>query len=266
MSPGPALRPGLCSVTFRGLGRAEVVEAAADAGLTAVEWGGDVHVPHGDVVAAADAAARSADAGLEIVSYGSYLFLGSGGAAEIDPVLNTARALGAPGVRVWCPPGVEPGAGDDERVEVVRAAATLCGAAADHGLTVTLEFHGGTLTATAASTVALLDEVGAPNLFTAWQVPYWAPAPDAAELSDIAALAPRLSHVHVYEWDPDHTRHPLARGADRWPARLVEATASGAAAVAAGVPRAALVEFVPGDDPGRLAAEAATLRGWLATC
>lgn len=36
------------------------------------------------------------------------------------------------------------------------------------------------------------------------------------------------------------------------------------AAAAPSPPRDALIEFVPGDDPGLLAAEAATLRRWIA--
>ena len=43
------LQPGLCSVTFRRCSAAEIVELATRAGLRCIEWGGDVHVPHGDL-------------------------------------------------------------------------------------------------------------------------------------------------------------------------------------------------------------------------
>lgn len=263
MSGTAGLRPGLCTVSFRQLDRAAVVALAAAAGLDAVEWGGDVHVPHGDLAAAADARRLTAEAGLEVVSYGSYLFLDAGAAGRAAEVLDTAEALGAPGVRVWGALGVEPDASPAERAVVARAAEAVAGAAGERGLAVVLEFHGGTLTATAASTRALLDEVGAPNLFTAWQPPYWDPLDEADELAAIGSLAPRLAHVHVYEWDPDATRHRLETAGRRWSRRLAAAARAGAAAQAAGLPRSALVEFVPGDDPAVLAGEAATLRSWL---
>ena len=59
-----ALTAGLCSVTFRKLPSAEVIERAAAAGLGAIEWGADVHLPPGDPVAAKTLGARCRDAGL----------------------------------------------------------------------------------------------------------------------------------------------------------------------------------------------------------
>ncbi len=41
-------RAGLVSVTFRQLSPEEIVRVAREAGLTVIEWGGDVHVPPGD--------------------------------------------------------------------------------------------------------------------------------------------------------------------------------------------------------------------------
>lgn len=263
MNGTTGLRPGLCTVSFRQLDRSAVVAVAAAAGLDALEWGGDVHVPHGDVAAAADARRLSAEAGLQVVSYGSYLFLDDGAAGRAAEVLDTAEALGAPAVRVWGALGVEPDASRAERAVVVRAAEAVAEAAGERGLAVVLEFHGGTLTATPASTLALLDAVSAPNLFTGWQPPYWDPLDEADELAAIASLAPRLAHVHVYEWDPDTTRHRLGTAGRRWRQRLAAAARAGAAAEAAGLPRSALIEFVPGDDPVVLAEEVATLRSWL---
>ena len=256
-------RAGLCTVSFRALSPAEVVACAAGAGVQALEWGGDVHVPHGDLAAADRAAALSADAGLEVVSYGSYLFLDQHVDADLPVVLDTAQALGAPGVRVWCAFGVEPSATDQERTVVTRAASTAAAAALDRGLTLTLEFHAGTLTADAVSARRLLDDVGSPVLFAAWQPPYWAPRTPAGEDADIGALAPDLAHVHVYDWDADLSRHQLERSEVRWARRLRAAAGAGERAERAGVPRSALVEFVPGDDPLNLATEVATLRRCL---
>jgi sugar phosphate isomerase/epimerase len=257
------LLAGLCTVTLRAEPPERVVELAAAAGVEALEWGGDVHVPHGDLAAAERAVVLTAGAGLRVASYGSYLFLDDAVGEELDAVLETALVLRAPGVRVWCPFGVEPGASEEERAVVTRAAAVAAAAAAGRGLHLTVEFHGGTLTATAASTRRLLDDVASPALFAAWQPPYWSPRAADEETADLALLAPRLSHVHVYDWDPDLTRHPLRTDDDRWPARLAAAASSGAAAAAAQVPRSAMIEFVPGDDPAALAGQVAVLRSWL---
>ena len=44
------MRPtGLLSVTFRHLPFERIIELAAEAGLDGIEWGGDVHVPPGDL-------------------------------------------------------------------------------------------------------------------------------------------------------------------------------------------------------------------------
>lgn len=264
MKPTDRLATGLCSVTFRRSSIAEVVDLAAAAGLEGIEWGADVHVRPGDRAAAAEAAERTRAAGLRVASYGSYLFADADCDANIGPVLETAAALGTDLVRVWCPFGVEPGAPAAERRLVVDRLASLARVARGHGMTLYLEFHGGTLTASARSTLALLEAVDADNLATAWQPPYWDAVAlersPASAVADLALLAPWLAHLHVYEWSADGTRHPLAAGEPRWPAVLDAVSA----AVRPDIERFALLEFVAGDDPAALAADAATLLGWRA--
>lgn len=267
-SPPDRLAIGLCTVTFRQLAADAIVDLASSAGVEVLEWGGDIHVPEGDRRAAASAAAMSADHGLGVVSYGSYLVLDAHLGSRLDAVLDTALELGAPAVRVWCPPVVDapggptPGDGSDGDAAVpwsalVDAATRTVAAAQDVGLAVYLEFHGGGATASAATVVDLLGQV--PGLWTGWQPPYWAPRSAADELVDLGALAGRLLHVDVYEWDVDGTRRPLAGVRSRWSARLGEAEVAAGSARAAGLRPAALIEFVPGDDPAVLAAEVSVL-------
>src|SRR5205085_8627034 len=105
-----------------------------------------------------------------------------------------------------------------------------------------LEFHGGTPTATVSGALALLDVVGAPNLSTYWQPPYWrGPTTPEADAAEIVALGSRLSHLHVYEWTGRGERRPLVDGAPRWTAVLDAARALGG-------DRVAFLEFVAGDD------------------
>jgi 3-dehydroshikimate dehydratase len=250
------LLAGLCSVTLRDHSALDVLALASRAGLEAIEWGADRHVPPDDPRQAAAIGRRTADAGLDCSSYGSYLFAPSAPAQDIEAVLDTALALGAPNVRVWTD-RVGPAPDPSVREAIQAQVAFIAGLAADRGLTVSLEFHPGTLTETAASTLALLDAVDARNLFSYWQPPVGLPVPEL--LASWRAVRHRTSHLHVFRWRAVDDRQPLEEGADLWPSVLAEPPD------AAGWPgpRVAFLEFVLGDDPVQVEADAAVLRGWL---
>jgi hypothetical protein len=238
-----ALVPGLVSVTFRQLRPAEIISLVVEAGLRAVEWGGDVHVPVGDPRTAKDVAARCADAGIAVEAYGSY-YRADG---DFGPVLDTALALGAPRIRVWA--GHNGSADEPDRAAVVdglRAAVARAG-----GVEVAVEYHADTLTDTLASAVRLLTEV--PGL-----KPYWQP-PIGSSLDDALLAVPALSPVaaHVFSWDDTGGRLPLAARADLWRPVLAEVTKLPGT-------RHVLLEFVRDDDPAAFIEDAATLREWLA--
>ncbi|MFN2155934.1 MAG: sugar phosphate isomerase/epimerase, partial [Anaerolineae bacterium] len=95
------IRSGLVSITFRQLSPAEIVARAAQAGLEAIEWGGDVHVPHGDVDAARTVRRTTEEAGLQVAAYGAYYRVGHEEPCPFADVLESAVALGAPLIRVW---------------------------------------------------------------------------------------------------------------------------------------------------------------------
>ena len=61
---------GLCSVTFRKKTAAEIVSIAEKAGVSYIEWGGDIHVRTIDDAQSVKALCSSA--GIKISSYGSY--------------------------------------------------------------------------------------------------------------------------------------------------------------------------------------------------
>ncbi len=243
-------------MTLRGSAVDEVAALAAECGLHAIEWGADVHVPPEDASAIARARAASEAAGCRCSSYGSYLFAaGLPGPDEVRAVLDTAVALGAPTVRVWAGFGVRPGSHEYDGLVAALVAASE--AAAARHLHLGLEFHGGTATATVAGALALLDDVGRPNLFTYWQPPYWrAPTTSESDAAEVRALGDRLLHLHVYEWAAAEDRRPLDEGAARWAAVL---------AAAGDGDRVAYLEFVAGDDPAALRRDAATLHTMLAT-
>lgn len=252
------LIPGLCSITFRPLTSEEVIERVVRAGLAGIEWGGDIHVPHGDLARAQAVARRCADAGVSITSYGSYWNAGDSEANGLPfaAVAETAAALGAPVVRVWAGTRDARTASTADRREVagnlLRAAAIAQGL----GLRIACEFHDGTVTSTGESTRCLLvEEAAHPALGCYWQPPHAESL--AVCLDSLITVSPWLTHVHVFHWWPSAAeRRPLDEGWERWRAYI-------AAMPPATTPRAALLEYLPDDLPGTLAREAATLRQLL---
>lgn len=251
-------RPGLVSVTYRQLTPEAVVDLAVDARLEGIEWGGDIHVPHGDTKRATEVRQRTEDAGLSVVAYGSYYRLASDGVDHepaFETVLETAVALNAPALRVWA--GRTPSVEADEAhwARLAQEAIEIASLAASAGVTVVFEHHKGTLTDTTMSARRLLQEVGPHGLRLGWQPPVGMPVDTVCD--DLEQLLAWTVHVHTFSWWPDaEHRHPLADGEVAW-RRYLDVLRQDT------VPRWLLLEFVPDDDPAVLAREAATLRSWL---
>lgn len=251
------IHSGLVSITFRKLSPAEIVALVRKAGLTGIEWGGDVHVPHGDIGRAREVRAMTQEAGLRVAAYGSYYRAGwsETNGLPFRQVLDSAVELGAPTIRVW--PGGKGSADVDAtgRRAVVDDLRRIADIAAQAGVTISTEFHGGTLTDTNESACRLLEEVAHPNLFTCWQ-PHNGEATEAC-VEGLRAVLPRVGNVHVFHWWPTSAeRHALADGAARWTPFLKELkTLPGE--------RFAMLEFVQGDSEDAFLRDAATLVAWL---
>ena len=236
--------PGLVSVTFRQLTPEEVIALAAKHGMVAIEWGGDVHVPTGELAVARDVAARCADVGIAVEAFGSYYRA----AGDFEPVLETALALGAPRIRVWA--GQRGSAEETDRAAVVDDLRRVAELAAAAGIEIAVEYHANTLTDTLSSALELFAEVPALR-------PYWQP-PVGSTVADARQAVPALMPVaaHVFSWDDTGDRLPLAARADLWVPVLRELSAMPGT-------RHALLEFVRHDDPVAFAEDAAVLRDWL---
>jgi 3-dehydroshikimate dehydratase len=249
------LQPGLVSVTFRQLSAAEIVALVARAGLTAIEWGGDIHVPHGDIATAQAVRRMSADAGLTVAAYGSYYRIGCSeeSGLSFERVLDSAVALGAPLVRVWTGDRGSRECDAAQQSRMVAESRRIAERAAQAGLAIGYEFHGNTFTDTPRSACWLLREAAHPALKTLWQ-PL---GPDAWQprLTGLRRVLPWLSHIHAYHC-PGDERRPLAEGEQDW-ARYLEAAAS------TGRDCPVLLEFVRGDAPEAFLEDARTLRQWL---
>jgi 3-dehydroshikimate dehydratase len=252
------IHSGLVSVTFRALSLGEIVGLVVRAGLEGIEWGGDVHVPHGDVTRTREAYKRTVDAGLAIPSYGSYYRTGQENLppakVSFEAVLESALALHAPIVRVWA--GRRASADADETYwrRVIEDSLRIAGLAQQAGLSIAYEFHDNTLTDTNASALRLLEAVDHPAISTYWQSR--GKENEETRLEGLRAILPRLSHVHVQQADGGGRRTPLAEGAELWVRRLDLVRSTGRS-------HYALIEFVQDDAPEAFLRDAETLKEWL---
>ena len=206
---------GLVSITFRKHTPEEILDACVKCGLSAIEWGSDVHVPVGDLARAAEVRAMSEKAGVRIAAYGSYYKLGEPDNDEkrMRAYLESAKALGAPMIRIWGGKKASDQFLRADRAAFVSELKTFTSLAKTYGITLALECHRDTITDEYHNTFALLKEVGADNLTSFWQ-----PLQSRTEsynLDSAAAHAPFVRHIHVFHWDTDEW-YPLGEGHDIW--------------------------------------------------
>ncbi|ALG08514.1 sugar phosphate isomerase/epimerase family protein [Kibdelosporangium phytohabitans] len=243
---------GLASVTLRHKSAADVAAIAAGAGLGVVEWGGDIHVPAGDLTAASQARKLCDDNGLAVGTYGSYHKPGESDPGEFAGLVRTAVELGARRIRVWAGTRASADAGPHYRAEVTSALRRCADLAGQQGIPVTVEYHVESLTDDIDSALAMYAEAGSAGLVAHWQ-PRESPIVGQC-LAEVRALLPALASVHAFSWGPDGYTERLALGAreDLW--RPVFELLSMKDTVEV------LLEFVPDDDVDALVRDAGTLR------
>ena len=248
------LKAGVCSVTFRKLPAQEVIRLAAQAELTGIEWGGDIHVPHGELQIAREVARQTREAGLVVSSYGSYYRVGHDDEPPFEKVLATAKELGAPVIRVWAGKRGTQEATPDYWKGVVEDSWRIAQMAQRESITVCYEFHSGTLTDSAGSAKSLLKAADHPSLRT-----YWQPRVEISHLRNLRELRtilPWLVNVHTFWWIAGGERRPLHEGQKEWHRFLkVVNTLEGMHWI--------LLEFVRADSPEAFLEDARTLQQWL---
>jgi len=250
------LKGGLVSITFRQLSPKEIVNLMGKSGLKGIEWGGDVHVPHGNLAVAREVSRMTKDEGLEVAAYGSYYRVGCEGQENIptfDSVLETAVELGAPLIRVWAGDRGSDKADEAFWGKVVEDSKRIGDMAQKEGITIAYEYHGNTLTDTLDSVQKLFSEVNHPNVRI-----YWQPLPHHdmdSRLRGLEQVLPWLENVHVFYWI-NVERHPLEGGTEEWSKYLqLIRKAEGE--------RYALIEFVKDNQPEQFLKDAEILKSWL---
>ncbi|MFO7635916.1 MAG: sugar phosphate isomerase/epimerase [Clostridia bacterium] len=244
------LIPGLVSITFRQLSPDEIIRLVDEAGLDAIEWGGDIHVPHGHIRQAQHVYENCYIHHIACPSYGSYYRVGE----SADPresfgeVLSCAIALKANTVRVWAGSRAPMDTDCESRRKIVNETRLICKMAKEHGISISCEYHRNTLTEGILPTLELLDEINMDNLRTYWQPEVGMSYVD--NISVIQKILPHASNIHVFQWDHT-TRLPLLEGKGQWSDYLRLFNDS---------ERYALLEFVRNDDPFQFLEDANTLK------
>ena len=247
--------PGAVSATFKKmpLTAEDVIALLAECGLKAVEWSENVHVQPDDPEGAALLRQKTEAAGLRVAAYGSYFRLGENEQPlpAFERSLRSAKALGAPLIRVWA--GTRGSAEVDDELfrRLAEEARLIAETASREQIKVAFEWHKNTLTDTNESAERLLREANHPNLYCLWQ-PTVALTP-RERVRGIGRMGGRLLNFHVYSW-PDGKRGPL--NAAEWQYYL------DAAADLGGV-HCALLEFVRDDTAEQFRSDAQTLLNLL---
>ena len=251
------IRSGLVSITFRPLSPRAIIDLVVEARQQAIEWGGDLHVPHGDLTQAKEVARMTADAGLQLGAYGSYYRVGESEAEGLtfDTVLETAVTLGAPAIRVWV--GKRRLADMDAayRETLYSESRRIVDLAAAAGRLVVSEYHAKTLTESDEAAQAYLAAIDHPNLRTLWQ-PHNAVDP-AINTAGLRAVMDKVYYMHVFHWWPDRAHQmPLAEGEDAWRTYLQVLHEAGRDSWA-------MMEYVPDNSPESYLRDARVLQSWL---
>ena len=239
------MKTSVASVTFRNRTVEQVAELARRAGLDAIEWGGDIHLPPGDRQAIERVRQSTRQNGLEISAYGSYYRAGE---EDFAPVLQTALAVDCRLIRVWAGRQASGQCTPEQRQLVVNNLRRAVEQAAEAGCVVATEYHANTLTDTLDSALQLLADV--PGLHTFWQPPVGLSL--AENMQALQALTGKIESLHVYHRSVQGECRPLSEGAENWRAYF-------RAALQDGLQHYATLEFVKDGTEEQFLQDAAAL-------
>jgi 3-dehydroshikimate dehydratase len=252
------ITPGLVSITFRKLSPPEIIKLVTEVDFKVIEWGGDVHVPHGDTQQAEKVARWTGDAGLSVAAYGSYYRLATPDQPAFESIIETAVALGAPTIRVWAGKMGSAEADESYLQQVYDEAYQIAEMAKEHKLSISFEFHDGTLTDTTLSAIQLMEAVQHENLGMYWQPPHRLSQEERT--ASLVRILPYLTNMHVFQWHRNHpnprTRYALQEGGPEWRIFLDHLKKADGN-------HAGMLEFVQDDDPDCFRRDARTLHSWI---
>ena len=115
-----------------------------------------------------------------------------------EKILDTAVALGAPSIRVWAGHKNRADADSEAISRVVRESLRIADLAAGQGVSITFEFHRGTLTDSGVNAHLFAEALPHPNIHFSWQPSHGFTT--EKNLPGLEGLASRLLTLHVFHW------------------------------------------------------------------
>jgi sugar phosphate isomerase/epimerase len=242
---------GMTSVTFREKTIEEITALAKSAGLSMIEWGADRHVLPLDFDAVKNARIQMEKNELLCPSYGSYYRMVEKDEDAFRAICKTSQALGAGIVRTWLGRTGSERITHEQYATLLEETKKLSAIADEYGQTLAFEFHGKTLNDNGESSVAFLADCAKENVKT-----YWQPLSYSDNEKNLSLVLPYLCAVHVFTWDDDHKRYPLADGTQQWKKYLQILKD-------ADISTKLIMEFVKNDTAEQFLTDAAVLRNWI---
>ncbi len=242
---------GMTSVTFREKTIEEIAALTKSAGLSLIEWGADRHVLPLDFDAARTARTLMEKNELLCSSYGSYYRMIEKDEDSFRAICKTAEALGAGIVRTWLGRTGSERITSEQYTSLLEETKKLSGIAAEYGQTLAFEFHGKTLNDNGESSVAFLSDCAKENVKT-----YWQPLSYSDNEKNLSLVLPYLCAVHVFTWDDEYRRYPLADGTHAWKKYLQILKD-------ADISTKLIMEFVKDDTAEQFLTDAAVLKEWV---
>lgn len=196
---------GLTSVTFRSLTADGVIDYCKRCGLTAIEWGSDLHAPPGDLQTAKEISEKMKNANLVTSSYGSYYTLGKN--EDFIPYLETAATLKAPHIRIWGGVKTQSQTTDEEYKNMIAETKQICRDASKYKIEIAFEYHNDSLTDSPDNALRVMNDVSEPNLGMYFQYDPWVGYDE--NIDALHRLLPYLKTVHMFNVDDKIQRYSM---------------------------------------------------------
>lgn len=162
---------GLCSVTFRKKTAEDVVTLSKKAGISFIEWGGDIHVKTLDDAKKVKALCDKAD--IKICSYGSYFNSSVYDESKWIDTCKIAKEMEAESIRIWLGKKNSQITSDKEYNLLLENTKKMCDIAAEYRLTVCPECHDNTFNNNTDAILRFVNELKRDNFRTYFQSRYF---------------------------------------------------------------------------------------------
>lgn len=195
------MKIGMTSNTLKDESIEKIFEYAKQVGLEGIEWGViENHINLDDPTTQEKVKNLSKKENIEIFSLGSYTRMTD--SAECDKTLDAAIRMGAPIIRLWAGNKSPHKCTAEDIACVVKNTIDMANRAKKYNIRLGFEYHGGTLTETAASAVELIKKVNCSNVGL-----YWQPSGSRSvqeNLEDRAMVLPYcIGNIHLQNYVPD---------------------------------------------------------------